>query len=195
MNDKSQVKSDSDWVRYLKETGNYDGYDGMCGCYSCKRIADGFDSWKAKHTEPEPATITIPLHEYTTLKSQLTQVQAEAEGYRKRCIDGEWEITDLTVKLTQAHKERDEAVACVAVMREALEKVSKWLVNNTDIIEENPLLDDVVSPALSTNCGKALVERMKEAEKLLRETKPRQRYDKNWDEWKARRDAFLKGAT
>lgn len=37
----------------------------------------------------------------------------------------------------------------VEQLRGALGKVERWLVQNTDIVEENPLLDDVVIPALS----------------------------------------------
>lgn len=37
---------DSEWITYLKETGEYNSYDGMCECYRCRDIAKGFERWK-----------------------------------------------------------------------------------------------------------------------------------------------------
>ncbi len=34
------------WVDYLKDTGNYDSYDGMCDCTSCRKIKEGFLAWE-----------------------------------------------------------------------------------------------------------------------------------------------------
>jgi hypothetical protein len=46
------VSVDKDWVRYLKETGNWDSYDGTCNCYQCKKVVAGFDAWKLKQMNP-----------------------------------------------------------------------------------------------------------------------------------------------
>lgn len=45
---KMNPQKDSDWIIYLKETNNYEGYDALCQCYACKAVRDGFDEWKAK---------------------------------------------------------------------------------------------------------------------------------------------------
>ena len=44
-------KVGGDWVEYLESTGNIGSYDGLCGCYSCNQIRDGYWPWRAKKEE------------------------------------------------------------------------------------------------------------------------------------------------
>jgi hypothetical protein len=37
---------DTDWIDYLKESGNYESYDGLCDCYKCREIREGYYKWK-----------------------------------------------------------------------------------------------------------------------------------------------------
>lgn len=37
-----------DWIDYLKDTGNYERYDGMCDCYVCRQIQKDYWPWKER---------------------------------------------------------------------------------------------------------------------------------------------------
>lgn len=37
-----------DWIDYLKDTGNYERYDGTCDCYVCRQIQKDYWPWKER---------------------------------------------------------------------------------------------------------------------------------------------------
>ena len=41
-----------DWIDYLEQTGNYESYDGMCDCLSCRKIREGYFVWKETNSSP-----------------------------------------------------------------------------------------------------------------------------------------------
>lgn len=38
--------SNEEWIRYLKETGQFERYSGTCDCWACREAREGFDGWK-----------------------------------------------------------------------------------------------------------------------------------------------------
>jgi len=42
----SSTEEFGDWIDYLKESGNFESYDGMCDCYACREIRKGYLEWK-----------------------------------------------------------------------------------------------------------------------------------------------------
>lgn len=50
---------DTDWITYLKQSGNFESYDGLCDCYQCQNVRKGFYLWKIKHgTNP---SVQLPV--------------------------------------------------------------------------------------------------------------------------------------
>lgn len=37
---------DSDWIVYLKQSGIYERYEGMCACTTCREIREGYFRWR-----------------------------------------------------------------------------------------------------------------------------------------------------
>lgn len=55
-------KIDTDWIRFLKETDNYDHYDGMCDCYQCRDIrTKEFEKWKEQDRLKQQTLATMDL--------------------------------------------------------------------------------------------------------------------------------------
>lgn len=46
MSDRKRVGDD--WIEYLKDSGNYESYEGLCQCWHCDKIRDGYWIWKEK---------------------------------------------------------------------------------------------------------------------------------------------------
>ncbi len=44
----ASVALESNWFRYLRETGNFDSYQSTCECWKCKEIKAGFAAWERK---------------------------------------------------------------------------------------------------------------------------------------------------
>ena len=42
-----------DWIDYLKASGNFERYEGNCGCYKCEETRDGYFVWKASKDKRE----------------------------------------------------------------------------------------------------------------------------------------------
>ena len=107
----------------------------------------------------------------------------------QKCIDKNEALDDLTAKLVESNRLMenfrgqvrisDEALnfhlkraneldakcerleAAGAVKQNALKDIQRWLIKHTDIEGENPLLDDVVSPAVRDDCGQPLLDENK----------------------------------
>lgn len=135
--------------------------------------------------------------------------QADHDSIQEVCDE---DNQTLRTRLQQVESERDKAEADAAVMREALERVWEedecgWIIDpSTESKEQECVKCGAVIPhqahtpectqgfihvALSTNAGKSLLERLKEAEWLLLHSNDLP----HPDDWFDRRDAFLKPTT
>ena len=42
-----------DWMDYLTESGNLESYQGLCDCYRCREIREGYFKWKISSAPAE----------------------------------------------------------------------------------------------------------------------------------------------
>lgn len=97
------------------------------------------------------------------------------------------EATDQALILCK--QQQDRIATLEADNARLVGEVEKWKHDAAQVLKE------ALTRGGNVNALRSDLQRHKDAlvaaQGLLRETKPRQPYDKNWDEWRKRRDSLL----